>query len=235
VGEGYFVRDLGLTVVASFFIITALQLKRLHNASELWRLVTGRYHYPEEEELVFLFVDLVDSTAIAERLGHIGFSTLLRDMFADLSEPILAWRGRVYQHVGDGVLVTWTNRAVATAAGVRCFFDMASQLEAHRTHYERAYGVTPAIRGAVHIGPVVTTWVGEAKKELAYHGDTLNVTSRMQGACKRLGVSLLVSERIRAGVDRVPELRVTSVGDVALEGKESPTELYAVQRAPVGI
>jgi hypothetical protein len=48
-------------------------------------------------------------------------------------------------------------------------------------------------------------------------------------------VSLLVSERIRAGVDRVPELRVTSVGDVALEGKESPTELYAVQRAPVGI
>ena len=210
-------------------IIGVLQLKRLHHASELWRLVTGRYHYPTEEDMVFLFVDVARSTAIAETLGHVGFSTLLRDVFADLSEPILAWRGRVYQHLGDGVIVTWTAEGLNNAAPVRCFFDMVRQLETQRDHYEHRFGLVPTIRGAVHAGPVVTTWVGEAKKELAYHGDTLNVTARMQAACKTLGVRLLVSEPVRAGVDGVAGLSARSMGEIELEGKEAAAPLYAVE------
>jgi adenylate cyclase len=229
VGGGDFVRDLALTAVASVLIIGVLQLKRLHHASELWRLVTGRYHYPTEEDLVFLFVDLARSTAIAETLGHVGFSTLLRDVFADLSEPILSWRGRVYQHLGDGVIVTWTAEGLNNAAPVRCFFDMVRQLETQRDHYEHRFGLAPTIRGAAHAGPVVTTWVGEAKKELAYHGDTLNVTARMQAACKTLGVRLLVSEPVRAGVDGVAGLSARSMGEIELEGKEAAAPLYAVE------
>jgi class 3 adenylate cyclase len=225
-----FLRDLGFTALASAVMIALLQLKRLHHAGEIWKLVTGRYHYPEEEELVFLFVDLAGSTTIAERLGHIGFSRMLRDMFADLSEPILAWKGRVYQHLGDGVIVTWTSAAKENAAAMYCFFDMVSQLQTHRDHYERIYGLVPTLRGAVHDGPVVTTWVGEAKKELAYHGDTLNVTARMQGSCKQLGVQLLVSERIRAGVDPAGGLSARPVGEVVLEGKEAAAPLYSVER-----
>lgn len=231
-GAAEFPRDLAFALVVALLLIAVLQLRRLHHASELWRLVTGRYHYPEEEELVFLFVDLAKSTTIAERLGHMGFSRLLRDLFADLSEPILAWRGRVYQHLGDGVIVTWTTRSLDTAAAARCYFDMVSHLEHHREHYERYYDVMPTIRAAVHAGPVVATWVGEAKKELAYHGDTINATARMQGSCRKLGVSLLVSERVRAGVDRVPGLVTRSMGPIELEGKAAAATLYAVDRAP---
>jgi adenylate cyclase len=230
VGEGYFVRDLAFTVIATLVLLPVLQLRRLHHASELWRLVTGRYYYPREENLVFLFVDLAGSTATAEKLGHIGFSTLLRDLFADLSEPILAWRGRVYQHAGDGVIVTWTTKDLERGAAMHCFFEMVAQLESHREHYERRYGLLPTIRGAVHAGPVVTTWVGEAKKELAYHGDTLNATARMQDACKGLGAQLLVSQPVRAGAERIVGLRMRSVGEVELKGKEAPATLYAVER-----
>jgi len=233
VGAGSFPRDLAMSAVASFVIISLLQLRRLHHPSELWRLVTGRYHYPEEEELVFLFVDLVSSTATAERLGHLGCSRLLRDLFADLSEPILAWRGRVYQHLGDGVIVTWTPRAIEQAAPVRCFFDMVAHLSEHREHYERDYGLMPAIRGAVHVGPVVMTWVGEARKELAYHGDTVNAVSRMVSCCKDLGADLLVSERVRAGVDGTPGLTTRPLGAVELKGKSAAVPLYAVESVAV--
>jgi len=229
VGEGYFVRDLAFTVIAALVLLPVLQLRRLHHASELWRLVTGRYYYPREESLVFLFVDLAGSTATAEKLGHIGFSRLLRDVFADLSEPILAWRGRVYQHAGDGVIVTWTTRALRGGAAVHCFHEMVRQLRIQGEHYERQYGLVPTIRGAVHAGPVVTTWVGEAKKELAYHGDTLNATARMQTACKRLGAQLLISERVRPGAEGIPGVRTRSVGAVELEGKEEAATLYAVE------
>jgi adenylate cyclase len=231
VGTGSFLRDLALAAIVAFVIIALLQLKRLHHASELWRLVTGRYHYPEEEQLVFLFVDLVGSTATAERLGHIGFSRLLRDLFADLSEPILAWRGRVYQHVGDGVIVTWTTRSLSDGTAIRCYFDMVSHLRLHREHYERQYGVAPTIRGAVHVGPVVLTWVGEARKELAYHGDTLNAVSRMVSVCKGLDANLLVSERVRAGFEGAHGIATRPLGEVRLEGKSAPVSLYAVEPA----
>lgn len=233
-GGGSFRRDLALAAIVAFVIIALLQLRRLHHASELWRLVTGRYHYPEEEELVFLFVDLVGSTSTAERLGHLGFSKLLRDLFADLSEPILTWRGRVYQHVGDGVIVTWAVGSLAEGAPVRCYFDMVSHLRQHRDHYEREYGVAPSIRAAVHAGPVVTTWVGEARKELAFHGDTLNAVSRMVSVCKRVKADLLVSERVRAGIAGAPGLATRSLGQVQLEGKSAPLFLHVVEPAAGG-
>ena len=229
VGNGSFVRDLAIAAVASFVIIPLLQFKRLHHGAELWRLATGRYHYPVEEELVFLFVDLADSTATAERLGHLVCSRLLRDLFADLSEPILAWRGRVYQHVGDGVIVTWTPRSLEQAAPVRCFFDMVAHLRDHREHYEREYGLVPAIRGAVHVGPVVTTWVGEARKELAYHGDTLNAVARMVSLSKDVGAELVVSERVRSGLVGEAALSTRPLGEVELKGKSAPVSLHVVE------
>jgi adenylate cyclase len=225
-----FVRDLAITLLTSAIIIAILQLRRLHHASELWKLITGRYYYPREVELAFLFVDLVGSTPTAERLGHLGFSRLLRDLFADLSEPILAWRGRVYQHLGDGVIVSWTTQALESGAAVHCYFDMVDHLEVHRAHYQQQYGVAPQIRGSVHAGPVVATWVGEAKKELAYHGDTLNAAARMLSACKPLGVPLLVSEGVVAGVSRSEGLGIRSVGEVPLEGREDPLLLFTVER-----
>ncbi len=228
-GGPYLWRDAALAVLATLVLIPALQLRRLHHPSELWKLVTGRYHYPKEEDLVFLWADLAESTPIAEKLGHVGYSHLLRDLYADLSEPILAWRGRVYQHLGDGVIVTWTTRSLPDAAAVRCFFDMVRHLESHAEHYRAEYGLVPKIRGAVHTGPVVLTWVGEAKKELAYHGDTLNAAARMQAACKPLGVSLLVSERVARGVERLAGMTARSVGEVELRGKEAPLPLFTVE------
>jgi len=153
-----FPRQLLLGAAATLFLILLLALKRLHYGSELWRLMTGRYHYPEPEERAFLYADLVDSTAIAEMLGHIAFSKFLQDVFAEVSEPILAWGGRVYQYVGDGVIVTWHSlEGTSDGACVRCFFDMVEHLAAEAPTFERTYGVVPRLTAGLHAGPVVTT------------------------------------------------------------------------------
>ena len=102
-----FMRDFGTALPLAVVLTAALQIRRLHNPGEILRLLTGKYHYPEEESRVFLFADLASSTSLAERLGHLEFSNLLRDFFSDISQAILAWRGQVYQHLGDGVIVTW--------------------------------------------------------------------------------------------------------------------------------
>jgi adenylate cyclase len=228
--EGGLLRDLVFAVVASFLLTGFLQVRRLHNPGEIRRLLTGRYHYPVEETRIFLFADVVGSTGIAERLGHMAYSSFLRDCFSDISEAILAWKGEVYQHAGDSVLVTWRmHKGTRRAACVQCFFDMIQLLERREDDYRRQYDTVPRLRAGIHGGAVVTTWVGEARKDLAFHGDTLNAAARVEGMCKELGVQCLVSEFVYEAIELPPQLEARSVGDLELRGRTEALHLYSVE------
>ena len=229
--EGGLWRDLIFAVVASFLMTGFLQVRKLHNPGEIRRLLTGRYHYPVEETRIFLFADVVGSTGIAERLGHMAYSSFLRDCFSDISEAILAWKGEVYQHAGDSVLVTWRmHKGTHSAACVQCFFDMIQLLERRQDDYLRQYDAIPRLRAGIHGGDVVTTWVGEARKDLAFHGDTMNTAARVETACKELDAQCLVSELVYDAIELPPHLEARSVGEVKLRGRAEALTLYAVDR-----
>ena len=54
--------------------ITALtqfvfQMNAKFGQGTLWKIITGKYRRPKEENRIFMFVDLNSSTTIAERLG----------------------------------------------------------------------------------------------------------------------------------------------------------------------
>ena len=230
--EGGLWRDLIFAFIAAAITTGFLQVRKLHNPGEIRRLLMGRYHYPVEETRIFLFADVVGSTGIAERLGHMAYSSFLRDCFSDISEAILAWKGEVYQHAGDSVLVTWRmHRGTRHAACVRCFFDMIQLLERRQDDYLRQYDTIPRFRAGIHGGDVVTTWVGEARKDLAFHGDTLNVAARVEGMCKELRVQCLVSELVYEAIELPPHLEARSVGELELRGRTEPLHLYSVEPA----
>ena len=229
--EGGLWRDLIFAVVASFLMTGFLQVRKLHNPGEIRRLLTGRYHYPVEETRVFLFADVVGSTGIAESLGHMAYSSFLRDCFSDISEAILAWRGEVYQHAGDSVLVTWRmHEGTRSAACVQCFFDMIQALESRQDDYRQKYDTVPRLRGGIHGGEVVTTWVGEARKDLAFHGDTMNTTARVEAACKEMEAQCLVSGLVHEAIELPRHLEARSVGEVELRGRTGALHLYSVVR-----
>lgn len=48
-------------------------------------LVLGKYRNPVEETRVFMFMDLKSSTTIAEILGHIKYSSFIRDSLYDIN------------------------------------------------------------------------------------------------------------------------------------------------------
>jgi adenylate cyclase len=225
-------RHLIFAFITAVIATSFLQVRKLHNPGEIRRLLTGRYHYPVEETRIFLFADIVGSTGIAERLGHMAYSSFLRDCFSDISEAILAWKGEVYQHAGDSVLVTWRmHKGIRSAACVQCFFDMMQLLERREDDYRRQYDTVPRLRAGIHGGDVVTTWVGEARKDLAFHGDTMNTAARVETACKELDAQCLVSELVYSAIELPPHLEARSVGEVELRGRTGALTLYSVERA----
>ena len=217
--DGSAVRDLVVAIIAAITLTSALQVRRLHNKGEIKRLLTGKYYYPQEESRVFLFAD--------------SYSMMLRDLFTDVSEAILAWHGEVYQYAGDEVIISWQmERGVRDAACVQCFVEMFASLEERANQYRVRYELEPELRGAVHGGQVVTSWVGEAKKELAFHGDALNATARILSLCKDRGARLLVSQEILDLLTLPPRLVATSVGEVELRGKRELVRLSSIQAEP---
>ena len=231
--EDHPARDFILSLAAVVLLTSLLEVRTLHNRGEIWRFLTGRYRYPQEETRIFLFADLAGSTALAERLGNLHYSSFLRECFRDTSEAILAWGGDTYQFAGDGVIVTWPlEECSADAACLRCYFEMTAALAARAEDYQRRYGTIPHLRGAVHGGEVVTAWVGEAKREIAFHGDTLNAAARIEAVVKETTADCLASEWVLQRVKLPPELNATAIGDVQLRGKQDPVSLFSIERRP---
>lgn len=53
-----------------------------------------------------MFIDLKDSTPIAEKLGHQNYFLFIREFIYNLSLALIEHNGIIYQYVGDEILVS---------------------------------------------------------------------------------------------------------------------------------
>ena len=195
----------------------------------LWNWLSGKYYNPREEERIFMFLDLNDSTSIAESLGNLKFSALIRDFFRDLTYPLLETGGEVSHYVGDEAVLTWKlARGLKDANCVQLFFKMRHAIEERAGFYKSEYGFVPQFKAGVHVGRVVATEVGEVKTEIVFHGDVLNTAARIQGICNTEGCPLLVSAECANLIALPANLSLRSLGTRQLKGKAHELEIFAV-------
>jgi adenylate cyclase len=69
------------------------------------------------------------------------------------------------------------------------------------------------------------------KRDIAYHGDTLNTASRIQGVCNDYGKSFLVSKVLLDKVGLHPEMKVQDLGIILLKGKTTKVGVVGIERA----
>lgn len=229
--SGEFLIILLLCLIVAFIInATRLTIRRL-GESVFWDYITGRYHFPREEERIFMFLDLDDSTATAERLGHHTYHYLLNDLFKDISEAIWHNMGEIYQYVGDEVVITWPlQHGVKDANSINCFFEIQQILTERKECYEKRYGFFPQFKAGVHSGKVITGEVGELKTEIVFHGDTVNTASRIRSACSIYHRDILISEDLHKELKNqmLGQFTTEFIGYIKLKGKEQEIGLYSI-------
>lgn len=220
-----------ISVVSAFFISSVRLVGRKFGQGVLLQYILGKYHSPREEERIFMFMDLQSSTSIAERLGHTHYHNFLNDLFHDISESILEYRGEVYQYVGDEIVISWP-LAVGTqhARCIRCFFAISAALERKNASYMKKYGVEAKMKAGLHCGVVTTGEIGDIKTEIVYHGDAVNTTSRIQEMCNKLRTTLLVSGDLLHRCTLSDKFILEGGGTIKLRGKEKVIEVYSVTR-----
>lgn len=218
-----------LGVVGGLLFI--VQLDRLLGPGRLLGLVTGRYHRPRREQRIVMFLDLNESTALAESLGAQRYLAFLQQYFAAMSEPILATNAQIYKYVGDEVILTWTIAHGTTEAGcLRAFFLIEDAIQDRRDQFLRDFGVVPEFKAGVHAGEVVVAQIGELKTEIEYSGDVLNIAARIEAYCREAGHKLLVSSELMRQLDPRQGFLVRDLGAIPLRGRSEAVNLSAVSR-----
>ena len=197
----------------------------------LKKFLLGKYFHPKEEDRIFMFLDLKGSTTIAELLGEHKYFNFLKKVFIDVTASILETQGEIYQYVGDEIIISWPlKKGLKNAYCIHCFFKIQKALQLKKDYYEHHFGIQPVFKAGLHCGNVIAGEIGVIKRDIAFSGDVLNTTARIQSKCNEMGVFILISGELinLLSADSAINHQPKWIGEVPLRGKENPVELYTL-------
>ena len=221
-----------LSLAMTLIFVVFQQAASLVGRRTFRNLVLGRYRRPRSERRFFLFVDVVGSTAIAERLGPLQAHRFLAAVYSAAAEPVAACAGEIYQYVGDEMVVTWTEaEGLPDARPLRCFFEIEAALAREAARFRAEFAVEPGLRGALHLGEVIAGEVGELRRAIVYHGDVMNTAARLEQATRDAGVRFIASAAALDALGRPGDLAYRDLGALALRGRAEALPAWSVEAA----
>ncbi len=223
--------------IVVFFVIASLVFSFIKIANEKFgrgvfiKMLLGKYRKPKEEKRIFMFLDLKASTTIAEQLGHYAYSQLIQDCFYDLNMIIRKFDAEIYQYVGDEAVLSWKYKhGIKRNNALQLYFGFQERIVSRSNYYQEKYNLIPEFKAGIHGGTLMVTEVGTIKKELAYHGDVINTTARIQSECNTYNANVLISESLLEDMKLPETFDTKKIDDLLLKGKAKTINIYHVSK-----
>lgn len=191
-------------------------------------IIGGKYKKPRVENKIVMFMDLTDSTGIAEKLGHQQYFLFIREFINLLSVAMFENGGTVYQYVGDEIVVSWRYSKNNARNALNSVISSRKKIQKRSEQFRRDFGIVPEFRVGIHAGDVTVGEIGAIKKDLAMSGDTMNTTARIRTACTELNQKYIISREF-LNCSNLKEWQAEKLGDTELKGKAREVELYALK------
>lgn len=180
----------------------------------------------EERRMVtILFMDMVGSTPMAEKLDPEEWRQIVTRLHTTLGEAITAHHGTVAQYLGDGLLAFFGSKEASEHDPENA---IRAALDGHTAVANLPGSENVQLRAGIHSGLVVVGELGDAAhKEFTASGDALNLAARLQSAAPPGGtlISHDTYRYVRGVFDLTPRPPLT------VKGKSEPLQTYLVRRA----
>jgi adenylate cyclase len=176
-------------------------------------------------EMTVMFSDVRNFTALSERSSPAELVGMLNRLFAGLGAAIIAHHGTIDKFMGDAIMAFW-NAPVDVPRHARHACEAALDMRKALRDLNAGQGsVEPVAIGiGISTGPALVGNMGfEARFDYSCIGDTVNVASRIEGACKTVCYDILVTAETRAAA---PELAFLAAGSVVLKGISQPEPIH---------
>jgi class 3 adenylate cyclase len=194
------------------------------------RVLAGplRREVGETIRAVLLYADLRSFTALSEAEPPAAVIAALGGWFDCIGGAVHAFGGEVLKFIGDGVLAIFPvgdKPRDACDAALRAVASAKAGM-AHLDTSRREQGLPPLSFGvALHLGEILWGNVGAADRlDFTAIGSAVNLVSRLEGLCRPLGRTVLISGAVatEASATLIP------LGTHALRGIASPCAVYTV-------
>lgn len=187
----------------------------------------------QERYLVSMFVDMRDSTKLAEKLLPFDTVYVVNQFLNVVSQAVIASGGQPNQLYGDGQLAlfglqsdprTACRQALKAAARIATNVDDLNQLLVHDGRDPIRFGI------GIHAGEVIIGDIGN-RDHMVFTalGDAVNVAARLQEMTKGLACETILSDevRLRAALpdDALP------AQSVAIRGRAEPMHIRVVAKS----
>jgi DNA-binding SARP family transcriptional activator len=181
--------------------------------------------------VTIVFVDVVESMALAEALDPEALGRVLHRYFETVSSAITRHGGTVEKYAGDAVMAAFgipISHEDDALRAVRAALDVASGIAALNEQLEREHGVGLEIRVGIESGEVVSTPT-EPRQRLVT-GEAVGIASRLEQAAQP--GEIVLGQLAARLVDHAAVLE--PLGELELKGKRDPVHAYRlIDVAPV--
>jgi len=216
-----------LPVVIAFSVIGIVVMRTIHfiGIETLFHLTLGTYHRPVLQEKVLIFLDINNSTGLAEELGAVRTKAMVGKFLFDISKPITDHGGEIYLNKGDGLIALWDWReAISGNRILRAIDAVFATIARERREYLEQFGVVPSFRIGIHGGEVVVSEQGDTKRAIGVYGTTINIAARMEEVAKEHKVACAISGAVAENL--LEEERLILIGKEKVRGSSVEIPIY---------
>ncbi len=190
-----------------------------------------------DREVTVLFADIRGFSAISEKIAPRLACELIRDVMQHLTARIMETSGVVVDYIGDGLLAMWNaplEQPDHAVRACRAALQMRDGLPELNRRWEGRLGRTVGLGIGVNSGAALVGNTGSHQKfKYGPLGHTVNLASRVEGATKHLGVSVLLTGSTRNLLgSSFATRRLCRARVVGMDGDVELHELHAETASP---
>jgi adenylate cyclase len=182
----------------------------------------------EKRDVTILFSDLEGFTSLSETSNPERLLALLNRYLDQMSEILLAEGGTLDKYIGDAVMALFgapLPQKDHALRACRTALLMQRRLEELNAEWRTEGWAGLRMRIGINTGtPIVGNIGGDKRFDYTALGDAVNLAARLEPACKRYGVSIVISEGTREAAGDAIVARDLDM--LTVHGKALPVRVF---------
>jgi adenylate cyclase len=184
----------------------------------------------EKRIVTSFFSDVAGFTSISESLSPEELVHLLNDFLSEMTDIILSYGGTLDKYEGDAIIAFWNaplDQPDHAVRACRAALDCQNRLEELRPEFAAKSGHELFMRVGLNSGPAVVGNMGSHSRfDYTAMGDTINMASRLEGACKQYSVPILIGDTTFQMAKHAVAAREVDL--IRVVGKSKPERVYQI-------
>ncbi|GIW23401.1 MAG: adenylate/guanylate cyclase domain-containing protein [Candidatus Sericytochromatia bacterium] len=182
----------------------------------------------ENAQVSIFFSDVEDFTKISEKLSLNDLVNMMSEYLGELSEIIIKNEGTIDKYIGDAIMAFWNSPQIVENHPYKICKTALECIEKVKYLQNKWYqkGLPYfKTRIGLHIGNVLVGNLGSNKRiNYTILGDSVNLTSRLEGLNKYYGTNIIISDSLYKEVK--DEFLCRPLDVVSVKGKDIPLVIY---------